>query len=192
MHLNLCFFLQSFLHNVWRILVRRVDRIYVLFSTYRIVLCAERDCKRDLDLLDTQTSCDYTLQITITHRLVFSVTVFIALLGSGFQQWTFLGFSVKGPWPKLAFNCQSQPQRLLLYDLCLQQISQSARTTQKTFLPIINQNQNYITNDGQAATLSWWQAPIRHPRPIFPLLSLIIFRSFRLMRDALSDERVGL
>jgi hypothetical protein len=28
---------------------------------------------------------DYALQITITHRLVFSVTVFTALLGSGFQ-----------------------------------------------------------------------------------------------------------
>jgi hypothetical protein len=28
--------------------------------------------------------------ITITHRLVFSVTVFTAPLGSGFQQWTFL------------------------------------------------------------------------------------------------------
>jgi hypothetical protein len=36
------------------------------------------------------TTRDYTVQITITHRLVFSVTVFTALLGSGFQQWTFL------------------------------------------------------------------------------------------------------
>jgi hypothetical protein len=33
---------------------------------------------------------NYTLQITITHRLVFSVAVFTALLGNGFQQWTFL------------------------------------------------------------------------------------------------------
>jgi hypothetical protein len=36
------------------------------------------------------TTRDYTLQITVTHRLVFSVTVFIALLGNGFQQWTFI------------------------------------------------------------------------------------------------------
>jgi hypothetical protein len=29
-------------------------------------------------------------EITITHRLVFSVTVFTALPGNVFQQWTFL------------------------------------------------------------------------------------------------------
>jgi hypothetical protein len=33
-------------------------------------------------------SRDYTLQITITHRLVFSVTVFTALLVSSFQRQT--------------------------------------------------------------------------------------------------------
>jgi hypothetical protein len=38
------------------------------------------------------TTRDYTLQITVTHRLVFSVTVFTALLDNGFQQWTFLCF----------------------------------------------------------------------------------------------------
>jgi hypothetical protein len=36
------------------------------------------------------TTHDYTLQITITHRLMFSVKVFTALLGNVFQQWTFL------------------------------------------------------------------------------------------------------
>jgi hypothetical protein len=35
------------------------------------------------------TTCDYPLQITITHRLAFSVMVFTALLGNIFQQWTF-------------------------------------------------------------------------------------------------------
>jgi hypothetical protein len=35
------------------------------------------------------TICDYTLQITITYRLVLSATVFTALLGSSFQQRTF-------------------------------------------------------------------------------------------------------
>jgi hypothetical protein len=39
-----------------------------------------------LDLLDTYTTRDCTSQISITHRLVFSVT----LLGSSFQQRTFL------------------------------------------------------------------------------------------------------
>jgi hypothetical protein len=38
------------------------------------------------------TSRDYPLQITIVHRLAFSVTVFTALLGNLFQQWTFLCF----------------------------------------------------------------------------------------------------
>jgi hypothetical protein len=33
-----------------------------------------------------RTPRDYALQITITQRLVFSVTVFTALLGSGYQQ----------------------------------------------------------------------------------------------------------
>jgi hypothetical protein len=37
-----------------------------------------------------KTPRDYTLQITITQKLLFSVTVFTALLGNGFQQWTFL------------------------------------------------------------------------------------------------------
>jgi hypothetical protein len=37
------------------------------------------------------TTRDYTLQITI-NRQVFSVTVFTALLGNVFQQWTFLCF----------------------------------------------------------------------------------------------------
>jgi hypothetical protein len=41
-----------------------------------------------LDLLSTYTAHDYTLQITITHRPVFSVM----LLGNGFQRWTFLCF----------------------------------------------------------------------------------------------------
>jgi hypothetical protein len=38
------------------------------------------------------TICDYTLQITITQRLVFSVTVFTALLGNVLQLWTVLCF----------------------------------------------------------------------------------------------------
>jgi hypothetical protein len=37
------------------------------------------------DLLHTFTACDYTLQITVTHRLVFSVTVLTALFDNFFQ-----------------------------------------------------------------------------------------------------------
>jgi hypothetical protein len=37
-------------------------------------------------------------------------------------------------------------------------------------------SQSYITTDSQSASLSWCQAPIWVPRPIFILISLIIFR----------------
>jgi hypothetical protein len=37
-------------------------------------------------------------------------------------------------------------------------------------------SQSYVTTDSQSATLSWCQALIWDPWPIFPLLSLIIFR----------------
>jgi hypothetical protein len=40
--------------------------------------------------LKTPDSCDYTSQITITHRLAFPLTVFTTLLGNFFQQWMFL------------------------------------------------------------------------------------------------------
>jgi hypothetical protein len=41
-------------------------------------------------------------------------------------------------------------------------------------------SQNYITTGGQSASLSWCQAPIWDPRPIFLLLSLFIFRRSRI------------
>jgi hypothetical protein len=37
-----------------------------------------------IDLLDIHTARDYTSQITVTQRLVFSVTVITALLGNVF------------------------------------------------------------------------------------------------------------
>jgi hypothetical protein len=42
------------------------------------------------------------------------------------------------------------------------------------------QIQSYITTDGQSASLSWCQAPTWDPQPTFPILSLIIFRQFRV------------
>jgi hypothetical protein len=43
-----------------------------------------------------------------------------------------------------------------------------------------SQSQNYITTDGQSASLSWRQSPIWDPRPNFLLLSLIIFRQLHI------------
>jgi hypothetical protein len=58
-------------------------------------------------------SCDYTLQITITHRLVFSITVFTALLGSSFQQRSGFGFHVKQFMSSLADTFQLQLLRCI-------------------------------------------------------------------------------
>jgi hypothetical protein len=43
-----------------------------------------------------------------------------------------------------------------------------------------SQNQSYIVTYSQSESLSWCQAPIWDPRPIFRLLSLIIFRQLRV------------
>jgi hypothetical protein len=37
-----------------------------------------------------------------------------------------------------------------------------------------------LTTDSQSTSPSWCQAPIWDPRPIFPILSLIIFRQFQV------------
>jgi hypothetical protein len=41
-------------------------------------------------------------------------------------------------------------------------------------------SKSYIMTDSQSASASWCQTPIWDPRPIFPLLSLIIFRQLRV------------
>jgi hypothetical protein len=43
-----------------------------------------------------------------------------------------------------------------------------------------SQSQSYITTDSQSASLSWCQAPICYPRPVVPILSLIIFGQLRV------------
>jgi hypothetical protein len=56
-------------------------------------------------------------------------------------------------------------------------------------------SQSFITTDSQLASLSWCQAPIWCPQPVFPLLSLIIFRhkvAGLFMWDALSDKKMSL
>jgi hypothetical protein len=45
---------------------------------------------------------------------------------------------------------------------------------------VFYQSQSYIAIDSQSASLSWCQAPIWDPRPIFSLLSLISFRHLRV------------
>jgi hypothetical protein len=44
------------------------------------------------DLLDNFTTHDYVLLMTITKKVVFSITIFTALLRNVFQQWMFLCF----------------------------------------------------------------------------------------------------
>jgi hypothetical protein len=62
--------------------------------TYSKQYCHVTDYSRSSDwyssLLDSWRICDYTLHITVKHSLVFSATVFTALLGSVFQRQTFL------------------------------------------------------------------------------------------------------
>jgi hypothetical protein len=62
-----------------------------LLNTLSRVQC---DYRRGLDccpnLLGTHVTRGYILQITVTQTVVFSVTVFTALLGNFFQQWKFL------------------------------------------------------------------------------------------------------
>jgi hypothetical protein len=102
-----------------------------------------------------------------TQRLVFSVTVFTVLLGSGFQQQTypFLRVSELSPASATSF-CNSQPT------VCLR-----------------TQSQSYVTTDGQSASLSWFQAPIWGPRPDFYYCLTV---AGLLMWGTLSDERTGL
>jgi hypothetical protein len=59
-----------------------------------------------LHLSDIFTACDYTSHITVTHRLMFSVT----LLGSSFQRRKFLCFRVCGHLTPTSYSDRwSQP-----------------------------------------------------------------------------------
>jgi hypothetical protein len=61
---------------------------------------------RVIGLFDT--ALDYTLQFTITHTLVSTVTSSLPLLGSGFQQRTFSFFCVPERSPASATNFSQQ------------------------------------------------------------------------------------
>jgi hypothetical protein len=65
----------------------------------------------------THPTRDYTLQITVTHRQMFSVTICIAPLGSGFQLQTFPFLWVPELSPDSATSfCNSQSKSELLYN----------------------------------------------------------------------------
>jgi hypothetical protein len=93
-----------------------------------------------LDLLGTNTARDYTLQITITHRPVFLVT----LLGTGFQRRRFLRFGahiLSGCRPSHAKLCllvsgRNLPTHQPPAQDCPTYIA-SAPTAQKTPLPTV-------------------------------------------------------
>jgi hypothetical protein len=55
-------------------------------------------------------------------------------------------------------------------------------------------SRSYLTNDGQSPSLSWYQASIWDPRPVFLSLPWNIFADIWgfLLLGALSDERTGL
>jgi hypothetical protein len=123
--------------------------LFILYPNPTHISTRLSGCRCDLhwssDLLDTythtHTTRDYTLQITITQRVVISVTVFTALLGSVSQQWTFLcsRAHVLAGW-------RSSHTNLLLFKLpsqdCLVRAPSplyvaSVRTAQKTPLPTV-------------------------------------------------------
>jgi hypothetical protein len=111
------------------------------------------------------TTRDCTLQITIKHKLVFSVTIFTARPSSGFQRRTlpFLGLSY---------------QLLNWLSAC-----------RFPFDSLVGQNQSYVTTDGQSASLSWNKALIWGLRADLYYCQTV---AGLLMWGALSDERTGL
>jgi hypothetical protein len=68
----------------------------------------------------------------------------------------------------------------------------AAKVQQRAIEPLMgkcSQSQNYITTDGQSASLSWCQAPIWGLRPDFYYCQTV---AGLLMWGAFSDERTGL
>jgi hypothetical protein len=134
---------------------------------------------------------DYILQLAITHRLVFSVT----LLCSSFQQWMFVCFLAH-----VLTGWQPSHANLMLWLLAsastLPASSQAGLTSNFScqfptgFRGELAgfQSQSFVTTDSQSASLSWYQAPIWGLRPDFYYV-----RQLRvcLCGGALSDERTG-
>jgi hypothetical protein len=80
------------------------------------------------------TARDYILQTTITQRLVFSVTVFTALLVNGFQRCSVLDFHVQRLLSTLAVTFQLQLRAELTNTTFRKQRIQQNRCLPATYL----------------------------------------------------------
>jgi hypothetical protein len=92
-----------------------------------------------------------TLQITITQRLVFSVTVFTALLGNVFQQWMFLcsqAHSLAGWRPSHTSNSRLRTISVLTRNGSWSSVYSSG--TDRT------ENASSITACMSVAAITWW------------------------------------
>jgi hypothetical protein len=113
-----------------------------------------------LDLLNTNTARDYTSQITITHKPVFSVT----LLGNGFERRAFLCFRahVLAGW---------RPPHALILSLQATDTLGSRRESQ---------SQSHITTDDQSVSVSWFRAPSgAHDQILITVWQLLFFFRYR-------------
>jgi hypothetical protein len=102
---------------------------------------------------------DHALQITVTHRLVFSVMVFIALLGNVFHQWTWdsaLPRNDLQQWGLLRFSRLLQATCLSL-ELPAFELDFDSTLDWRSK---VSQSQSYFTTGGlPPVSSSWRQAP---------------------------------
>jgi hypothetical protein len=123
----------------------------------------------------SDTTSEYSLQLTITHTLVSTVTSSLLLLDSGFQPRAF---------PFLRVLELSPASVTGFYSNSSQRLKPKGSLTATEV-----ESESYITTDSQSASLSWNKAPIWGLRPDFYYCQTF---AGLLTWDALSDERTVL